>query len=465
MAPGVVAGIVCVAFVLVELLVLDARVRDYDEGVYWQSIAAIARGEPLFTSVFASQPPGFYYALLPFYLLGHSIVSMRLAVLAFGLVGLGGSYLAGRLIGGPIAGLIALFLAATSPLYVHQSAIVQADGPSVAGSMMAVALALVAVRSDGRAGLACAAFAGLVFAFAVGIKLVGVVAAIPIALVVLGAPRRRLSLIVAVLGGAIVGVAVVLIPAMAAPGAAFDQLVLAHLRAGQATGQSVGANALVLFLHREEPLEALALIGVVVALLRRNVSIVMPVVWAAASVLAVLFYHPLFPHHVVMLSLAFALTAAVGLSSKPRPAVPQRERELFDLTAGALVLATAVAGIAVVAGDIRLARVPDLHNAEMIAAVQSTGVADDVWISDNPYAVGAAGRSIPGPLVDTSGQRIRAGLLTVLDLEATRQRYRVRWVLEDSFRLYAVPNYQGWLAAHFHAVRQLGGSAVIYQTN
>src|ERR1700716_2648356 len=114
-------------FLIAEAIVLNARVRDYDEGVYWQSIRAMARNEPLFRSVFASQPPVFYEALLPFYWVGHSLVSLRVGVLAIGLVGLGATYVVGRLLAGQVAGLIAVGLAASSPLYLHQSAIVQAD--------------------------------------------------------------------------------------------------------------------------------------------------------------------------------------------------------------------------------------------------------------------------------------------------------------------------------------------------
>jgi hypothetical protein len=73
----------------------------------------------------------------------------------------------------------------------------------------------------------------------------------------------------------------------------------------------------------------------------------------------------------------------------------------------------------------------------MTAAVETISRPGDFWISDNPFAVAAANRDIPGPLVDTSGQRTRAGLLTVADLEAARVRYDVRWVLVDSFRPWA----------------------------
>ena len=111
----------------------------------------MARGEPLFSSVFASQPPAFYYTLLPPYLIAHSVVSLRLSVLVLGVAGLVAVFIAGRMLAGTVAGFVALVLTATSPLYFHESAILQADGPAVALSVIAFALALVAVRHDGQA--------------------------------------------------------------------------------------------------------------------------------------------------------------------------------------------------------------------------------------------------------------------------------------------------------------------------
>ena len=70
-----------IGFALTELIMLDGRIRDYDEGVYWATIRALARGEPMFSAVFASSPPGFYYAVLPFYLAVHSLASLRAGVL------------------------------------------------------------------------------------------------------------------------------------------------------------------------------------------------------------------------------------------------------------------------------------------------------------------------------------------------------------------------------------------------
>jgi 4-amino-4-deoxy-L-arabinose transferase-like glycosyltransferase len=435
------------AFLITEAIVLNARVRDYDEGVYWQSVRALARNEPLFRSVFASQPPIFYEALLPFYWVGHSLISLRLTVLILGLIGLAATYAVGRLLAGHVAGLVAVVLAATSPLYLHQSAIVQADGPAVAVGMLAAALALGAVHADGRLRDGLAIAAGLALSLSIGTKLLGVVALIPIALVIVAAPRGRGRLVVDAIAGGVLGMVLVLLPALPSPRAAYDQLVLSHLRAGESTQGDLGGNLKLLLLHREVPLELLAAVGVVLAGLRRDRAIIVPLAWTAASVLAVLFYHPLFAHHLVMLSLTFALRTLGTCGT---------------VLAAGLVIATGSAGAYVAFRAVQLALTPDLHDAEMAAAVQAISRPGDYWISDNPFAVAAANRDIPGPLVDTSGQRTRAGLLTVGDLEATRVRYDVRWVLEDSFRLDAVPGFGAWRDQHFHPIETLGGRAVIY---
>jgi 4-amino-4-deoxy-L-arabinose transferase-like glycosyltransferase len=451
------AVVVGVGFLATEAVVLNARIRDYDEGVYWQSLRALARGEPLFRSVFASQPPIFYEALLPFYWVGHSLISLRLTVLMLGIIGLAATYAVGRLLAGQVAGLVAVVLAASSPLYLHQSAIVQADGPAVAIGMLAVALALGAVRADGRLRDSLAIATGLALSLSIGTKLLGVVALIPIALVIVGAPLGRSRLFAGALIGGVLGMALVLLPVLASPPAAFDQLVLSHLRAGASTQGDLGANVKILLLHREVPLELLAAVGAVLAGLRRDRAIIMPLAWTAASVLAVLLYHPLFAHHLVMLSLTFALVAAVGLRNL------RMLGSRGTLVAAGLVVATASAGAYIAFRDVQLALTPDIHDAEMTAAVGAASRPGEFWISDNPFAIAAADRDIPGPLVDTSGQRTHAGLLTVGDLEAARIKDDVRWVLVDSFRLDAVPGFHAWLTDHFHAVQSLGGGAVIYQ--
>src|SRR5579884_2660955 len=60
---------VCVVALLLRLWAVGGGSSDYDEGVYWQSLRAMADGHALFSSVFSSQPPFFLFGLYPFYLL------------------------------------------------------------------------------------------------------------------------------------------------------------------------------------------------------------------------------------------------------------------------------------------------------------------------------------------------------------------------------------------------------------
>jgi len=451
------AVLVGIGFLAAEAIVLGARIRDFDEGVYWQSFRALSRGETLFRSIFTPTPPAFYYTLLPFYRVVPSLTSLRLGVLVFGVIGLAATFVAGRLLADNLAGLLAVILAATSPLYLTESAVLLADGPAVATSVVAVALILLALRREGRARDGLAMAAGLALAVSAGIKLLGIVAAVPLLILLLDAPRARGRLVLFTIAGGLLGTVVLMLPALGAPGAAFDELVLSHLRPGQAATTSPVDN-LVVFLRGQAPLAALAALGAAIALRRRDVRVVAPLAWTAASLAAVLLYRPLFPHHLVMLTPPLALVAAVGLV----PALTSRAKTLAIV---GLVLVTAGAGALIVTDATRRVLAPDLHDTEMTAAVRAVSRPGEFWISDNPYAVAAADRDIPGPLVDTSRQRTAAGLLTTADLEAARARYDIRWILADSFRLDKVPGFRVWRDAHFHAVQNLGGEAVIYEAN
>ena len=68
-------GIGALALVL-RLAPLGAFSAEYDEGVYWQSLRALAAGHPLYSQVFSSQPPLFLALLLPvFVIFGQTLAS------------------------------------------------------------------------------------------------------------------------------------------------------------------------------------------------------------------------------------------------------------------------------------------------------------------------------------------------------------------------------------------------------
>lgn len=450
----VVAG---TAFVAIGLWSVHAGYRDYDEGVYWQSLRALARGEPLFTSVFASEPPAFYYALLPFYLLGHSIVAIRLGVLVLATAGVVGAYFAGRSLAGPVAGVIASALVATAPFYLQQAAVLQSDGPAIALALLAVALVLGAARRTGWIQLLLAGLAGLTFSMAVGTKLSGLLAAVPILVALLGSRRRPFVMFIALGIGALVGAMVVLLPVLGAWPTAYRELIQSHLGAGATLHRSLTANLRFLVLARELPLEIAAALGAILALARRDVRIILPLVWTLVTVAAILVYQPLFPHHLVQLVPPLALLAAVGL-------VHLTSR----LAAGAVAVGVMLAvvggtGAWVGARDTATSLKSGTHEAALAAVLRRESDPHDYVISDNQFAVALANRDIPGPAVDTSRQLVAAGLLRLADIDAAAERYKVRIVLVDGDRLQSLPGFSQWLAEKFSLVERFGDQTALYR--
>ena len=101
-----IAAIVAILVVLVatHLPHLSAGNLDYDEGIYWLSMRSLRAGNPLFTSVYSSQPPAFLLLTEPpWNWLGGSIEAGRAVMLAWAVIGVGagavlGSRLGGRLV-------------------------------------------------------------------------------------------------------------------------------------------------------------------------------------------------------------------------------------------------------------------------------------------------------------------------------------------------------------------------------
>src|SRR5438132_13857831 len=345
-----VATLIGVAIFLgLALLTLGAGLRDWDEGVYWQSLRALTRGETLFSSVFAAQPQGFYFALLPFYAAAHSIESLRIAVLLMTSAGLVAIYFAGRSLAGQEAGLVATLLLATSPLFVLQSTVAQADAPAVGLAVVAVALALASSNPrpslGGRWHLAFAAASGLTLALATGVKLFSALALIPILIILIRARPRRVTWL-AFCGGLLVGGILIALPAIAAPAAAWRELTF---HGASTSFRFSTANLGLLLRPRELPLEALAAAGAVVAIIQRDRRILAPLAWAVVSVGAILFYQPLFSHHLVLVPPSLALTAAVGFASISLPlAVSLPISRTFGVAA---ILLAAAIGIGISARD------------------------------------------------------------------------------------------------------------------
>jgi 4-amino-4-deoxy-L-arabinose transferase-like glycosyltransferase len=377
---------------------------NYDEGVYLASMDALRHGQELGSDVFASQPPGFYLLLqLVGVFSGDSTESARVGFLVLALIGLVGAFLVGRALTGPAAGLAAAALLAIMPPWPSEAARVDADVPSVSLALAALALAAYGVRADARPWLPAAA--GAVFALAVSVKLVALLAVVPIVALALQAGARRRLAAFAV-GALAVGVAL-LAPFILVLDELWQGVVTFHRDARSLASPISNGEQLRDFLDFETPAAWLTVLGVLasVTVWRR----VWPLwTWTAAAVVFVLWQKPLFDHHLVVLSAALALPVGVALGSF-YDRVPRRASTAVAMLA---LLLLVVVGFAQQWRRIGLAVTAD-EPAVLWAARRLEECAEPgrLVASDQPIAAFWADRQLPGQLVDTSLVRLSTGSL------------------------------------------------------
>jgi hypothetical protein len=475
---------------------LGAASTEYDEGVYWQSLRAMSLGHPLFSSIFSSQPPLFLLSIYPFYLLfGSSLAAARAAVMLFSLAGLLAIYMAGRTISGRWVGLAALALLALDPLYLMGSHTLEAEVPAVACAGASVALAAHAVRRAGDRRRWLAGGAGLLLALGCGIKLFDVAALAPVALYLLapagaaltdaagrlrwpGGPTFRRALrsalpdLLAGAAGALIGVALVVLPFAGQWPALYDQVVRFHLAAARSL--SIGMYANLLLLSRETvelPLALLATAGALAALAVRRWRILPPALWACASFVVLVRQQPLFPHHVALLIPPLALTAAVGLPSLAEilPAALGAGRGMLTDARGRGALAVMLAGVVLVwsvgATTVQSATPPAAAPCPSAAAARALAASTqpgDLVVADDQYIAALASRDVPPQLVDTSLVRIQSGYLTTTQLETAIQAPDVRAILFCSGRFNLVPGFREWVNTHYLLVASFGQQGALY---
>jgi 4-amino-4-deoxy-L-arabinose transferase-like glycosyltransferase len=453
---------------------------EYDEGVYWQSLRAMAHGQLLYSSVFGSQPPGFLLGVSPGYLLlGQSIVAGRLVIAVYALAGIVAIYVIGRALGGRWVGVLAAGLLALNPRYLQEATTLQAEIPSLTLSLVGIALVAVVMRRtfSRPLRLLLIAGAGAALGVAVMMKLLAVVALVP-AVLLIAMPlimemreRRaeRQTFISAtrdvglLLGGLLLACVITLIPFLPQWGALYEQVIGFHLVARGTSGSGPLANLLLL----PDITWIVAALGLAVALWRRMWVALPLLAWLLAGVLVLVVQRPLFDPHVLILAPPLAILGALGAAVAldwARSNWNNRAKESL-LVAGTLVAlgATLLVGLWLDARQIRADNAYDGgRRAQMVQALRDHATPSGIVVTDDQYVAALAGRDTPPELVDTSLVRIGTSSLTTDEVERIIQRDDVRVVLFATDRLDRLPGLRAWVETNFQPVRSFGAGETLY---
>ena len=495
--PAYLLGATCIVFFGLHLAALNAFASDYDEGVYWQSLRAMAAGHPLFSSVFSSQPPFFLLGVYPFYaLFGQGIAAARLGILVSACVGLIATYFIGQRLVGRWAGLLSALLLATNPLYFHQSGVLQAEVPSVAWSLVGLALVSAALGARGERRRWLAALGGIALGLSIMTKLYEVVALVPAIGYFVLPPARRIVLdqvrrirgagtaaarpqievdagLVAFAAGLALGIALMVVPYLGSLGAFYEQVVRFHLLAAQENQQTLPDNLGVIadtFVRNAAYLLVVLALVAFAPALRQTFSRLLPLVlWLVAAFIVLVRQHPLFEHHLLLLvpPLTLLAGAALPLATRGLPyarlqAAATSRRALVLYATLALVVFVAISSFQISLAGLRQPTGVPVSQARMALALRAVSVAGDPVVSDDQYLAALAGRSVPPELVDTSMVRINSGELTTAHIERVIMASDVRVILFASDRFDLLPSFREWVAAHYELAATFGNGHALY---
>lgn len=448
----------------------------YDEGVYWQSLRAMAAGYPLYKSIFYSQPPAFLLLTYPFYMLfGQSLWSARLGIVIVSLSGLVGAFLLGRAISGRLGALAGLLLMVADPFYLSQSQKIQAEAPSAGFSLLAVGLAYLWWENpEGAAGLWLGALCGITASLSILSKLLGVTILVPIGLLMLAQfwrifrqPRQRrlryaTSLIVGVVAF-LLTTAVFVLPYLVG---SFHQfwagVVTFHTTAGVKFKATLVNNFPMMVNLLTSITAFTALVSTIIALLRRDWRVLPLLAWLGATILVLLDQDPLFHHHLVALIPPMVALAVVGIA----PLRLERARGAILRNVGtAITLVMIITALTLnFQGEqayfqgalIEANSAPIQQTLQVAQTLDQYTKPGQLVITDAQFIAALANRSTPPSLVDTSLVRINTHYLTLQQLIQAASDPRVHAVLFYTYRLTikSVTPFHQWLATHgFHLVK------------
>lgn len=416
-----------------------------DDWRYTACARLTAHGYHLFTQVFSAQPPVLFWSLAGgMQLFGDSLRGGQITEWLFALVGLGSAALIAYLLAGRFSGAVTALALAISPAFLVYSHAVEAEGPMMALGALGLAAQLLYHRTRYRPLLV---LAGLAISGAILTKLFALEYLAP-ALVLLYPYRTglRRALQDASLFLAAVAIPVVLDFALIAPAAQWAQVVAMHDRmiSYAFPGLIPAPQLLLRFLQLDIGLALLGAAGLVLVALRRPCrEAAFLWLWLVGSVLMLMTFHPLFPHHLAILLAPLAVSGGVAAGTLVRAPIL--------LAALALLYAVFLPHLVRVDRHL-LVPGPSPAVATLASFVQARSSPTQLVAVDDLAVADVAGRLVVPPLCDPSNVRMDAGYLTYHDLVIATRQYRPRLVV-SSFGIYArVPRYLTWLAQHYHPI-------------
>jgi 4-amino-4-deoxy-L-arabinose transferase-like glycosyltransferase len=417
---------------------------EFDEGVYLATFKSVQNGFAPYSQTYMSQPPGFFVTTFPLYVaFGSTLEAARLAVFFYSLIGLFAIVWLGWELKSVLFAFIAISVLYLIPLYMVQ--ILTFHGDSLPAAFSALALAsMLRFRNIGKwlwVGLSA-------FFVAIAVLIKADFAVLPsLGVVLLVATLVEKKRIVDFIKAGVVFAASFIISFLlfTLPFGINDVYTnVIELRLRVAQGTSADPNTFFTFFNEQAELvnllKAASVLSILTFIFVRDARfpLILLFLWVATTIVSLLVYHPLLPHHLTFLTVpiavlfSFASFKLLNLIKVPR---------LLPAAVTILVLVMLVNrfNTATMPQSTQSTTPLQLRGIELVEAHTQPG---DYIISDDGIVSALSNRLIPPYLTDISFVRIASGGVTAAHLEENIKTYQPKMILVWADRLRNVPNFE-----------------------
>ncbi len=413
-------SIICFLIVLGLFKLLNHPIINNDEGIYWTTFLSVSRGHPLYKETFFSQLPGFFLTVYPgFLLFGKTIISARLVILLWSLVGL-----ASLMIFFGWSGVLTTFILLSIPIFLQQIVTFQSDALTVTFSLLSIVSMYRYNDTDKRWLVISAIFFSLAFWTKFDISV-----AIPVVLVLFLKKDKLKNL------PAFLTLIVLLAIAMTLPFGVNEMIsnVIGLRRAALAVYPFQPVDVFKLLLHSAVLLLLITVTTLLVLIQKPKLTNLSAIafIWGVISLTLLTFYRPLFSHHLVFIAVPFSITFSLLISS-------------FNKIKTFVLALFVVLSIFNIMNQIKSVGSSYLSTEERngVDLIKKYTKENDLVISDEGILNAASGRLPPPELVDISYVRVRSGNLNAEIFSNILSQYKPKLVISWNGRLESIQGFE-----------------------
>ncbi len=418
-----------------QFKLINRPVVDNDEGIYLTSFLLVDKGYQAYKKTYFSQPPGFLLSVYPgFVLFGKTLQAARLTISIWSMIGLLAVIWLGFELKNKWTGLLAAGLLSLIPSYFNQSLTFQSDVLITTFSLISLA---TLIRFGKNFYLPWFIISSFFLNLAFWTKFdITFFPSFFLALFLIYKDKKffykKIINLVLIFFSVSLAFFIIFILPFGIKEVFYNSILLRFQAASSSTSFS-----LFYYLKKDILLSVIILVSLFLSFLKNSnirYPLIIVYIWSIFVLIIFYFYRPLFPHHLVILTVPFVLLFS-EISE-----LFFRNKKLFSYFVSILLIISMVNRIYIATST--SSRLINQQQENAVKIINKYTNNEDVVVSDEEIFNGLSGRLPPPELSDISQVRIRSNNMTSENFRKIISTYKPKLIIPWNGRLESIKNFK-----------------------